>query len=777
MKEKKLTVIKQVFKASEFNDRTLAHCQFWGMERGSKTAIALDDQRMVEQALQKKCQVLAVSTASILVPLAFEVSEVGRNSFWRVSDIMHVKIDPACPAFRDEFIAVFADGAKGCKGTYYDTDLWKRLNLEAHFKNLINGQKAAMLAAHGSGAIDKRQFDVGEEIKPSLPDWCIFRRDEGMVVNSDREPISDAWSKAIALGEKETRIEELVDISDESGKILNAWLTGIIESLKKHPLKTVFGVLAFLVVAYFARGCLTSYSNIQNQKREANRMEWETKKPVKGSISIVVANETDAESGKLLRGVAESFARGTISANSNKTSSWADGKKIELAAKVWANIVNSAQRFAAENKEEFTCKVSGNDIEILADTSKVRNFTFDVAQLNGDVALVGKVEECFPEIHFNGRQTVGPKPVRATTVAAATKAMQNGDVRMDLVNGDQFVFSPNLVNMVTPGMRGKSLEELRVDAEKFWREDAAQKFSAIPQEVDNLAVEFSQLDHDYSEGFAEASQALGILSDECGRKAQEYKTFVAICNERWRSFFAPSDIVAKRAMVLNAVNTLEMMKVKVDSRRNLVSLSEGLCQFDRKEADWRQGVANTITAYNAQALRKQNVVALIGEIAAARSRNDFSEVETFAGRIAAMKTARLQAAKAESSAAQMARPTFSESYVWENLGKGWAKNMKLAYGSMPGAAANIDGKVQAFEDWAVGYFCPMGNKVRTIAQAMNNAVNYADNVCYNHDASSVPKDRTAMPQNLMAATEAALLEYADYQLASLIRRQRKTQAR
>lgn len=762
MREKKLIVIKRVSDASEVSKRTLDHCQFWGIERGSKTAIELNDRRMVEQALKKNCQVLAVSTASILVPLAFEISEVGRAK-WRVADIMHVKIDPTCPAFRDEFIAVFADDPKGI---YYDTNLWERLNLEAHFTNLINGQKAAMLAAHGSGAIDKSQFDVGKEIKPSLPDWCVFCRDEGLVV-FDRESHSNTWDNAILLRDKGTRLEGIFGI----------WNEKIKKALKEHPIKTGLGVLAFLLAAYFARGCLVSYSTIQNQKREANRMEWETKKPVKGSISIVVANETDPEAGKLLRGVAEAFARGTITVNSNKTSSWADGKKIELSAKVWSNIVNSAQRFAAENKGEFTCKVSGNDITILADTSKVRNFTFDVSQLNGDVALVGKVEECFPEIHFNGRRTVGPRPVRATTVAAATKTMQSGDVRMDLVNNDTFVFSPNLVNMVSPEMRGRSLEELRDDAEKFWREDAAQKFAAIPQEVDSLTSEFSQLDHDYTAGFAEASQSLGILSDECGRKAQEYKTFVALCNERWRSFFAPSDIVSKRAMVLNAVNKLEMMKVKVDSRRNLVALSEGLFQFDQKEANWRRGVADTITAYNAQAMRKQNVVALIGEIAAARSRNDFSEVEAFAGRIAAMKAARLQAAKAESSAAQMARPTFSEAYIRENLGKGWAKKMKLAYGSMPGAAANIDGKVQAFEDWAVGYFCPMGNKIRTVAQAMNNAVNYADNVCYNHDTSSVPKDRTAMPQNLMAATEAALLEYADYQLTSLVRRQRKAQAR
>lgn len=777
MKEKKLIVIKKISKASEYNESTLVHCSFWAIERDSKTPALLDGENTVAQALKNNCQVLAVSTATILVPLAFEVADRGHGN-WRVADIMHVKIDPACEAFRDEFISVFADNDK--RDVYYDTDLWRRLNLEAHFKNLINGQKAERLAAHGSGAIDPSQFNVKEEIKPSMPDWCVFNRDEGMVVDSANADYSVTWIKAYAIADKEVRVEQerkesATGIFEEGRKELaRTWIKKSMQSLKDHPFKTIGGIVVFLLAVYYIGGCLSSYNEKQANNREQERIKWDAVKPVKGSMTVRADDSSNEAAWNVLRRDAEAFARDVISRKSSGQKAWANGEKIELPANTWAAIVTETQKFATDSKGDYICNVSGRDVVLVANTSRVKSFLLDVTQLNKDIGMVGTVGAAFG-VEFNGRDKIGPRPVRAKTVADAAIKFRNGDVRMELIGGDTFVFTPDFSSLVAndPALKGKSYGELKAQAEKFWHEDAAGKFVSLPADADALVARFSALDHEYGDGHAEAIQALDALAQDCARKSAECKTFSGLCNERWRSFFAPADMACKRGNVLNAAGRLDALMVKIDARRSLVSFDEKIAAFKTNEQTWWKGVGATITAYNNQVARKQQIMTLVNEMAGARDRNDFSEINGFSARLANLKAQRMSAAKDEMLAAQNARPTFSEPYVREMFGRNWVKLMKAEYASMSGVQTTAEGMAQAFDEAAIRYFCPEGSRNRTLAKAMENACAYADIVSYNHNAGSVPKDWSKTSGDMASMTEIALLNYADYQYALLLRRQRK----
>ena len=772
MKEKKLIIVKRISKAKEFGDKALGHCKFWGLSRDDEAAISLSSESEVAQALKSGARVFAVTTGSVNVPLAYEVEG------WRVADIMKMRIVAAGRDFRDEFLEKLAEGE-----VYYDTDLWKRLGLEAHFKHLLNGQKAFAITKHSSGAIDPEQFNIGEEIVKvqSIPGWCVYARDEGLVVTAKSESPSQRWNQANEMLEKESRVDWITILIDILRKrVLTSWMVNAAEALCLHPFRTVFAVVAFVVLARFIGGCLSSYSEKQERSREAERAEWGKVKPVNGSISIK-ADETDNESAvRLLCSEAEAFARDTVSTNSGRTKAWANGAKIMLAANAWANIATSAQRFASESSGDFTCEVSGNDIVIIANVSKIRSFVLDVSQLNGDLGLVGRVESLFPGINFNGRTVVGPKPFRAKTVAEATRAFSTGDVRMELVDGSTFVFTPNLEALVTadPAMKGRSYEEIKSEAERFWREDAAEKFASLPVDAKNLSARFSELDHEYSDGFAEAAQALEALAQDCVRKADECRHFAGQCDTKWRRLFAPTDMASKRGAVLNAASQIDALKVRVASRLSLVAFDECILRFEQNEKAWKQRVGAMITAYNnQQAVRKPRIVALIGEIVSAYGRYDFSEINSFSERIAALKSDRMQASKDETMAAQTAKATFTADYVKSNLGSAWAKSVKAIYGNLPDASVTIDNKVRAFEEWAVGYFCRSDSRNRTLSRAMENAQNYADTVCYNHAASSVPSDLKTMTGDLMGYTEIALLARAEDYLAMLMRRQRKAQQR
>ena len=89
---------------------------------------------------------------------------------------------------------------------------------------------------------------------------------------------------------------------------------------------------------------------------------------------------------------------------------------------------------------------------------------------------------------------------------------------------------------------------------------------------------------------------------------------------------------------------------------------------------------------------------------------------------------------------------------------------------------------QEFEDGAVKAFCPAETRKRNLSSALKNAVAIAESLAANHSQASVPKDLASMSQMMGTAqayaySETALIAYAEYQFATLKRRQKKSQGR
>lgn len=685
MKEKKLIVVKRISKGNEINDKNLGHCTFWGIERNEAVACQLDNERMIDTALKEGNQVLAVSSAVILAPLAFEVAESGGITRWRVADVMHVKIDAACQAFRDEFISKLSEGE-----IYYDTDLWNRLNLEAHFKHLINGQKAAQLAAHGSGVIDSSQFNVADEIRPNMPDWCVYQRDEGMVVDSANAPYSQTWLKALAISDKEERLEEARKGTvrgiweDESKEIVRKWLRDSLQSLKNHPFATISLTILVLLMLYYGHGCISSFNEKQEKSREQERVKWDVVKPVKGAISVKTsALAADERAAKLLKGEAESFARDTIADVSSKTKAWRDGGKIELPAKSWAAIVTRVQKFAAESAGEFTCEVSGNDITVVAHPEVVKSYTLDVDLLRTDAAAIGVVSKAFG-VSFGGQTRLGPMPIRSAKRKAALKALDGTQVKVEL-GGDksEIVFAPNLAALSRndPSAAGMTDAELSKKADAFWRDVAAEKFSSIPKAYEDIRLRFSALDHEFTDGFEAAERDLAVLLDDIAQKKQECAVFLAECGAPWRQYSAamPSDKNAKVRTVREAQNGLDALKKSAQARYDRVSFDKDIAQFKKNKEQFIFWSGEMIKVYNAQQARLAQISQLRQNMANALNARNFSQIAAFESSIADFENAQRANRTREVQIGQYVQSICSVNYFDQTFGQKWMKAIIRKY--------------------------------------------------------------------------------------------------
>ena len=700
MKEKKLIVVKRIAKGGEINDKNLGHCTFWAMERNGAVASQLDNERMIDAALKEGSQVLAVSSAVVLVPLAFEVAEAG-GTRWRVADIMSVKIDAASLAFRDEFISQLNEGE-----IYYDTNLWFRLNLEAHFKNLINGQKAAQLHAHGSGAIDKSQFDVAKEIIPSVPGWCIYIRDEGMVVDPANAPCSATWLKAVAISDKEERLEEarkktVTGILNEGGKTMSrTWAQQFINAMTNHPFRTLFTAAVALMAVYFLRGCLSSYSEekaaqdtIRGIKNATAIAEAANKKPVKGSISVKCVGTGDEAAENLLVLAAQGTARDLVSGVSNGTKAWRDGGKIELPANSWANIVTSVQKFAAESAGEFTCEAKGNDIVIFAHPEVVKSYTLDVDLLRTDAAAIGLVSKAFG-VSFGGQTRLGPMPIRAAKRKTALKSLEDTQVKVE-VGGDAsaIVFAPNLsaLSRNDPSAAGMTDAELSKKADAFWRDVAAEKFASLPKAHEDFRLRFSALDHEFTDGFEAAERDLAVLLDDIAQKTQECSVFLAECGAPWRQYSAamPSDKNAKVRAVREALGGLESLKKSAQARYDRVSFDKDIAAFKKNREQFLFWGGEMIKVYNAQQARLAQMTQLRQNMANALNARSFSQMTAFESSIVERENAQRANRTREIQIGQYVSSICNADYFDQTFGQKWAKAVVRKYSAKVSAVDTL----------------------------------------------------------------------------------------
>ena len=697
MKEKKLIVIKGIAKAGEMHDRALAHCRFWEVARDEPVACELTSEAMLSKSLKANNQVLAVSTATINVPLAFEVGETG-GARWRVADIMHVKVDPSCAGFRDEFL-----GKLGAGETYYDTDLWFRLNLEAHFKNLINGQKAAMLAAHGSGAIDPAQFNVSDQIRPSLPDWCVYGRDEGLVVDSAKAPESQTWLKAIAIADKEERVDWLRKLIEFLRKqIITRWLVDAGGYLEKHPLQLICWIVAIIVAGRLGLGCLSSYNDkkaaedtIQNIKNAAAISEASKHKPVKGSLTVRMENGAAEMAATILRKEAESFARSVISSNSGKSAAWVDGKEIVLPASAWANIITSVQRFASENSREFSCEVSsGNKIVILGKPGKLRQRVLDIVELRGDTELVALVEKAFG-VRFNGRESIGPIFIRGKDESSKLDAIKTtGKIRVEWRdNGERMAFVPDLQALVGKGDKsatGLTDKELMDVADAFWTVTASSQFDSIPKKYEAVVSSYRECMANKSDDLNVLENRLSIIHDDAKDLNNVVLEFLLSIEEKpWLKYSAkmPADVNARLRDVGDTVRNLEKLQRSIGMEIDHVRFDKDVAEFCAARDSTVKICEELVSVRAAQVKRIAAVKQLGEEISLAVKLSSFDKIEPFNAKISEIKA---ELAKVRESEALSAGRALSSCARYDAvLGADWVAAMRGKYGSYDDLARRI----------------------------------------------------------------------------------------
>lgn len=782
MKDKKFIIVKKIAKKEQYRSQELQHCKFVAIERASadaKPPQELDNEEAVGVALAKGWRVLAVCAVPVPVPfVVLDVKAKDENKHFNASGFITVRLTTG-REFYDWASVILTENDE-----VLDTDFWEQLycryGIDDYFKHLVNSENVAQLEKHNIHATDFPDLDE------TLRKWFTFNTVDSFRIEDARDNPSAALLRCInAVNKAKRRKEEASDRIQERVKkggeeIARTWLDKAIEALKNHPFKTILTIAAAIVVFNILRGGLASYSAAKAARDKIDFIEMtkrrkaaESTMPVKGALEVRADAAANPDAAALLVGVAEAFARDSVSKASGRTKSWANGAEIELPANKWAEIATAAQDFAANSDGEFSCELDGRSVVIAANASKVLSFVLDVSALSTDPTLVSEIAATFG-ISFSGKTVSDPKPIRKSTMAAAMEKIKAGRKITVECRDTLLAFRPNYEHLVkdVPGLQGLSSDEIIAKAKDFWANEAPEAFARFPREAKDFADRFLPLDRDLTEGFEDAEKTLSDLSKSLEQEAQNARLFLGKCDAPWLKFTAPADRPVKMRLVDEAARDMDRMKSRVDARwmavraaadaARLKSAYEGeIAAFKATAEEWWEGVAELITIYNRQVERKTALAALAAEIVAARERKDFSEAASYARRIEEAKSARLAAAKDETLVAQNAAPAFAFRFADSAFGPSWAKRMKKGYSAIPGAAAEIDSMAADFTDKAVNYFCPAGTRNRTLEKALQNALAYADAVRYNHDAKST------------SDTEVALLAQCDTAFASFLRAQRR----
>ena len=775
-----MIVIKRITNADEYDNAILRDtCVFHALrradERGDVDSLgghALDDLRSkdaVRAALREGQTVLAVYQGSIEMPVLLDgVQPVGSSKTYVAAARILVKLNIGREFdswvrqhFSNRFVRTFSD-AKLVRALILN-------GIGNDFRTLFNKEKEDLLLKYGINSTDF------PELGDNLRGWCSIVKVLAFQPELASSPRSGFYAGVKAEVERILR----PTLAERTKDVLEIWEGRFFKALQEKPFVVLGIALALVAALIVVRGCLNANAR-REQKAEIEREGYVNKNMlVSGSMDVVCGERSDSEAAGILRRDAELHVGDAFK---KRGLPWASGQEAKMRRENWAAVFADLREFADASDGEFTFSAfSESKARIEIHPEKVRSFTFDVTALNGDAAGVSEVSRAF-EVSFSKGSVVGPKPIRKKTMEAALRRLQSGHkVRWERKGEGLIVFVPDYewLTKDIPGFENLSNAEIIKKANEFWTTEAPGQFARYPKVASEFEAAFAPMNRDFEDGFEEAENTLSDLAKSIAQETEKARAFLAMCDQSWLRFTAPADRSAKMRLVQEASDKMNELGHSVAARLRAVSKQAANAKlqaafdaearrFDDNVETWWKGVAELISVYNRQYERIGKIKSLIGEIVSARERKDFSEVDDFASRVEEAKSVRLAVSKDEVLVAQSVSPSFDKAKVNVEMGSGWAKRMKNGFADLAGAGAEADARVSAFHDKAVGYFCPVGTRNRTLEKALENAMMYADAVRSNHDVKSVtPKDSQT------SGTEIDLLSRCDAALASLLRAQRK----